>query len=86
MSQKNKIQALEDKRIQDLQSALDSENKEVFFDLMKDYIVNIQNIDDCDDEDTPLDQFDSECHSSHIGNTRTSLLEEDLLFMVNVSE
>ena len=27
----------------------------VFFKFMKEYLVNIQNIDDCGDEDTPLD-------------------------------
>ena len=55
---------------------------------MKDYIVNIQNIDECNDDDTPLDQFDSECHqvANGISNSRNRLLEEDLLFMVNVSE
>lgn len=55
---------------------------------MKDYLVNIQNIDDCGDEDTPLDQYDSECHAEGIGNSkvRMTLNEEELLFMVNVSE
>ena len=55
---------------------------------MKAYIVNIQNIDECNDEDTPLDQFDSECHQVPNGiiNSRAELKEEDILFMVNVSE
>ena len=74
--------------MQDLQNALDEENSELFFELLKAYIVNVQNIDECDDDDTPLDQFDSMCHSvpNGISVARTRLQEEDLLFMVNVSE
>ena len=54
---------------------------------MKAYLCDIEVIGFYDDQSTPLDYFDSECHSEEGGIIQTHRLSEDeLIFMINVSE
>lgn len=51
-------------------------------------LVNVQKIESYNDENTPFDDFDGKCHEEYIGSKSTlnNLQEEDIIFMINVSE
>lgn len=58
------------------------------YDLIKDQLTNIQKIGQYGEDNTPFDDFDSSCHNNFIGskNTLSNITEEDIVFMINVSE
>lgn len=61
---------------------------EAKYDTIKAVLTNIQKIESYTDENTPFDDFDSQCHNEYIGSkgTLNNLQEEDIIFMINVSE
>lgn len=63
-------------------------SKELIQKEVRQTLINLQVMQEYGDNETPLDNFDSECHDCPGGiiKSRDRLTEDDIVFMINVSE
>ena len=65
--------------------------KDITLQEVRQTLLNLQVMQEYGDKDTPLDSFDSKCHDLEsdkggIAQSRDRLSEDDIIFMINVSE
>lgn len=80
--------------MQDAKQRYDENNKIIILnpdeiETLQDYLLKIQMVGEYNDDDTPLDSFDSECHNKEGGIIQSCserYSEDDLMLMINLSE